>query len=57
MKNKTQMVTKAMDDSPPRIQRFHLRLLKYTFSKVHVPGKALVNMDALSRTPIVRTLK
>ncbi len=48
--------TKALDDLPPMIQRFRLRLLRYTYNIVHVPGKSLVTADTLSRAPIVREL-
>ncbi|XP_062859493.1 uncharacterized protein LOC134321620 [Trichomycterus rosablanca] len=48
--------TKALDDLPPRIQRFRLRLLRFTYSIVHVPGKALITADTLSRAPIRRPL-
>ncbi len=48
--------TKALEDLPPRIQRFRLRLLRYTYNIVHVPGKLLVTADALSRAPVVREL-
>ncbi|KAL6459873.1 hypothetical protein MHYP_G00316320 [Metynnis hypsauchen] len=48
--------TKALDDLPPRIQRFRLRLLRFTYNIVHVPGKALITADTLSRAPIRRPL-
>ncbi|KAJ8346650.1 hypothetical protein SKAU_G00280510 [Synaphobranchus kaupii] len=48
--------TKALDDLPPRIQRFCLRLLRFTYGIVHVPGKALITADTLSRAPIRRPL-
>ncbi|KAL6483174.1 hypothetical protein MHYP_G00080460 [Metynnis hypsauchen] len=48
--------TKALDDLPPRIQRFRLRLLRFTYNIVHVPGKALITADTLSRAPIRRQL-
>ena len=43
--------TKQLDDLPPRILRFRLRLMRYQFSIYHVPGKNLVTADALSRAP------
>ncbi|KAJ8336269.1 hypothetical protein SKAU_G00396120 [Synaphobranchus kaupii] len=30
--------TKPLDELPPRVLRFRLRLLKFTFDIVHVPG-------------------
>ena len=41
--------SKALSDLPPSIQRFHMRLMKYHFSIIHVPGKQLETADALSR--------
>ena len=40
-----------LDCLPPRIQRFRMRLMKYSFNIVHVPGKNLNCADALSRAP------
>lgn len=40
-----------MDDLPPRILRFRLRLLRFKYNIVHVPGKALITADTLSRAP------
>ena len=42
---------KDQDCLPPRIQRFRMRLMKYSFNIVHVPGKNLNCADALSRAP------
>ena len=42
---------KDLDCLPPRIQRFRMRLMKYSFNIVHVPGKNLNCADALSRAP------
>ena len=36
---------------PARIMRFRLRLMKYSFTISHVPGKENVSADALSRYP------
>ena len=44
--------TKALDELPPRVLRFRLRLMRYHFSISHVPGKDLITADALSRAPI-----
>ncbi len=42
---------KILDQLPPRIQRFTMRLMKYSYSICHRPGKELVVADALSRAP------
>ena len=44
--------TKLLDQLPPRIQRFKMRLMKYSFHIHHVPGKELVTADTISRAPI-----
>ena len=44
--------TKPLDELPPRVLRFRLRLLKFTFDIVHVPGKCLITADTLSRAPV-----
>ena len=44
--------SRALDDLPPRIVRFRLRLLRFNFRIVHVPGKDLAIADALSRAPV-----
>ncbi|XP_046855956.1 uncharacterized protein K02A2.6-like [Xenia sp. Carnegie-2017] len=43
--------SKILDQLPPRIQRFKMRLMKYSFTIRHIPGKELVVADALSRAP------
>ena len=43
--------TKALAELPPRVLRFRLRLMRYQFNIVHVPGKNLITADALSRAP------
>ena len=45
-----------LDDVPPRVLRFRLRLLRFDFSISHVPGKELLIADALSRAPGSRAL-
>ena len=42
---------KPIDELPLRIQRFRMRMMKYTFKIFHVLGKNLVIADALSRAP------
>ena len=44
--------TKQLDNLPPRILRFRLRLAKYNYIAQHVPGKLLYAADALSHAPI-----
>ncbi len=43
---------KALDDLPPRIQRFRMRLMRYNYTVNHVPGKSLWTADTLSRAPL-----
>ncbi len=47
------LTTKAIDELPPRIQKFRMKLLEFKYSVSHVPGKNLVIADALSRAPLV----
>jgi len=44
--------TKHLDQLPPRVLRFRLRLAKFDYSIEHVPGKLLYTADALSRAPM-----
>ena len=46
--------TKNLDNLPPRVVRFRLRLARfdYTIAQWHVPGKWLYAADALSRAPV-----
>ena len=39
--------SKNLDELPPRIQRFKMRLMKYSFIISHIPGKDLVIADTL----------
>ena len=48
--------TTLLDTLPMRIQRFRMRLMRYSFSILHVPGKYLYTADALSRTPLRGTI-
>ena len=43
--------SKSLDDLPPRILRFCLRMMRYDYSIMHVPGKSLFTADTLSRAP------
>ena len=44
--------SKHLDNLPPRILRFRLRLARYDYSISHVPGKLLYTADTLSRAPV-----
>lgn len=44
----------ALTELPPRIQRFRLRLMRYSYSITHTPGKALFTADTLSRAPVIQ---
>lgn len=43
---------KDIDSLPPRVQRFRLRLMRFSYTCIHVPGKELNVPDALSRFPL-----
>ena len=43
---------KQLDDLPPRVLRFCLRLMRFDYDVVHVPGKYLYTADMLSRSPL-----
>ncbi len=47
--------SKNLDDLPPRILRFRLRLNRFQYSIQHVPGKYMYTADTLSRAPSVET--
>ncbi|GBM06003.1 hypothetical protein AVEN_49393-1 [Araneus ventricosus] len=40
---------KNSDDLSPRLQRIKLRMMKFSYTIVHIPGKELFATDALSR--------
>ncbi|GBL76715.1 Retrovirus-related Pol polyprotein from transposon 17.6 [Araneus ventricosus] len=42
---------KNLDDLSPRLQRVKLRMMKFSYTIVHIPGKELFAADALSRNP------
>ncbi len=44
--------SKLLDDIPPRILRFRLRLMKYMYEITHVPGKKIATADTLSLAPV-----
>ncbi len=43
---------KLLDELLVRVQRFRMRLMRFSFSVSHVPGKDLAIADALSRAPV-----
>lgn len=43
--------SKNLDKLQPRIQRLHMRLMKFTYTILHVPGKNIATADVLSRAP------
>jgi len=48
--------TRNLEDLPARVQRFRMRMMRFTYSILHVPGKPLYTADTLSRAPLVRPL-
>ena len=44
--------SKNLDEMPLRVQRFRLRLMRYSYSITHVVGKVLSTADTLSRAPV-----
>ena len=47
---------KHLDNLPPRVVRFRLRLDRYDYDICHVPGKSLYTADTLSRAPLPEPL-
>ena len=43
---------KRLENLPPRILRFRLRLSRFDYAIEHVPGKLLYTADTLSRAPV-----
>ena len=44
--------SKRLDELSPRLQRFKLKLLRYSFDITYVPGAKQVVPDAMSRAPV-----
>ena len=44
--------TKDLEELPVRVQRFRMRMMRFSFSISHVPGKELTIADTLSRAPV-----
>ena len=49
------MKTKQLDELSPRLQRFRMKLMRYSYDIVYTPGKDLLAADALSRNPLPDT--
>ena len=47
--------TKSLDQLPPRVLRFRLRLMRFQYTIANVPGKFLYTADTLSRAPLPHT--
>ena len=45
------MKTKPLDEMTPRIQRFRMRMMRFSYDVEHVAGKNLATADTLSRAP------
>ena len=43
--------TKELEQIPIRVQRYRLRMMRFSFTIAHRPGKELIIADALSRSP------
>ncbi len=43
---------KTLDNLPPRIARFRMRLMRCRFTVSYIPGKEMYTADALSRAPL-----
>ena len=48
--------TKNLDELPARVQRFRMRMMRFSYSISHVPDKKLCTADTLSREPLVKPL-
>ena len=46
---------KPLDDVPPRILRFRMRLMRFRYTVCHIPGKEMYTADTLSRAPLAST--
>jgi len=49
--------TKGLDSLTPRLQKFRIRLMRFSYDIVYTPGKDLATADALSRAPLKLTGK
>ena len=44
--------TKLLNELPLRVQRFRMRMMRFSFTISHVPGKSLSTADTLSQAPV-----
>lgn len=49
----TLLGTKNLDELSARVQRFRMRLMRFTYSITYIPGKNLTVADTLSRAPVL----
>ncbi|CAG7725840.1 unnamed protein product, partial [Allacma fusca] len=49
------MKTKNLDELSPRLLRFRMRMMRYSYDIFHTPGQDLVAADTLSRNPLPET--
>ena len=49
------LTSKNLDELPIRVQCFRLRLMRFSYSMSHVPGKELIMADTLSRAPVLNS--
>ena len=49
--------TKKLEDLPIRALRFRLRMMHYSYTISHIPGKQLTIADTLSRAPTKGSLE
>ncbi|UYV65503.1 K02A2.6-like [Cordylochernes scorpioides] len=47
--------TKELSSLTPRLQHFRMRMMRFGFEIAHIPGKELLDADALSRQPLLTT--
>lgn len=47
--------SRHLDELPPRIQRLRMRLMRFSYTISHVPGKDIATADVLSRAPVNST--
>lgn len=47
--------SKNLADITPRLQRMKLRMMRFSYDMRHIPGKALITADLLSRKPLQET--
>ena len=48
---------KSFDELPPRIQRMKMKLMRFSYNIVHVPGKELYTAQTLSRAPVTEIIE